>query len=81
MWVEINIPHCDKTINVIIGVIYITPDGSRYKYINFFENLETTLMNICNTKIHKSIILVGDFSDRTGNLEDILENNNEDKSE
>ena len=78
LWVELNIPHCDKTI--IIGVIYNPPVGSRYKDIYFFENLETTIMNI-NTKRPKSIMLIGDFNAHTGNLEDTLEYNNEDDSE
>ena len=76
---QFSLPHCDKTI--IIGVIYNPPVGSRYKDINFFENLETTLMNISNTKRYKSIMLIGDFNARTGNLEDTLEYNNEDDSE
>ena len=52
-----------------------------YTNINFFENLGTTVMNISNTKRHKSILLIGYFIARTGNLEDILENNTEDNSE
>ena len=79
LWVEFNIPHCNETI--VIGVIYNPPDSSRYKDSNFFENLETTLMNISSTKRHKSIIRLGDFNARTGNLDDILENNNKDYSE
>ena len=79
LWVELNIQQCDKTI--IVGVIYNPPVGSRYKYINFFENLETTIMNISNTKRPKSIMQIGDFNARTGNLEDTLEYNNEDDSE
>ena len=38
-------------------------------------------MNISNTKRHKNIILIGDFNARTGNLEGILENINEDDGE
>ena len=38
-------------------------------------------MNISNTKRHNNIILIGDFNVRTGKLEGILENNNEDDGE
>ena len=68
-----------KTITVLtkyllLGVVYIPPEGSKYKNVYALEECESELLEVlsCNDAF---VCMCGDFNARTGNLCDLVENN------
>ena len=69
----------DKTItglskDLLLGVVYIPPEGSKYTNVSAFEECELELLELlsCNDAL---VCMCGDFNARTGNLCDLVENN------
>ena len=79
-WIKIKGSLFNSTEDVIIGVVYIPPEGSDYSTIDSFNDLETELLSMRNSS--KYVYLIGDFNARTGDKQDIfIPNLNENEQE
>lgn len=54
--------------DLLCGVIYIPPEGSKYSSLDCFSDIEQELLSI--TKDKENICLFGDFNARVGHLFD-----------
>ena len=70
LWFSFNkMLHRDK--NVLFGAVYIPPQGSKYSDINYFDEIETELVDPHQNIIY-DVCLLGDFNSRTENENDFI---------
>ena len=71
LWFELskNVTNFDN--NLIVGIIYIPPENSKYSSRELFTNIEMEMHEL--VKNGKHVILTGDFNARTGTELDIHE--------
>ena len=62
---------CSIVSNVLFCVTYIPPEGSIYSDINMFDNLESDILELSQSK-NTQICLLGDVNARTGNQSDLV---------
>ena len=65
--------HIDKELfgqEILIGVVYIPPESSRYSSVEMFEEIESHV--IASSKENTSVCILGDFNARCGNLCEVL---------
>ncbi|KAK6171818.1 hypothetical protein SNE40_018245 [Patella caerulea] len=72
MWAQLKLPK----ITLILGVIYIPPENSKYSSLDAFTQIENELINFLSNNSY--VILTGDFNSRIGN-DDGISNFNYDK--
>ncbi len=75
IWCKVDTGNLDK--DIILGSIYIPPEGSAYFNQDMIENLE---LEVVEKQIQNEayVLLGGDFNARTGSLSDILSDNDPD---
>ena len=73
-WYRISKDILEIPKDLLLGVVYIPPEGSKYTKIEAFEECELELLELlsCNDSL---VCLCGDFNARTGGLHDELEYN------
>ena len=73
-WYRIDRTITGLTKDLLLGVVYIPPEGSTYTNISAFEECESELLELlsCNDAF---VCMCGDFNAITGNLCDLVENN------
>ena len=73
-WYRIDKTITGLTKDLLLGVVYIPPEGSKYTNVSAFEECELELLELlsCNDAL---VCMCGDFNARTGNLCDLVENN------
>ena len=73
-WYRIDKTITGLTKHLLLGVVYIPPEGSKYTNVSAFEECEFELLELlsCNDAL---VCMCGDFNARTGNLCDLVENN------
>ena len=73
-WYRISKDILEILKDLLLGVVYIPPEGSKYTKIEAFEECELELLELlsCNDSF---VCLCGDFNARTGGLHDELEYN------
>ena len=62
---------CSICSNVLFCVTYIPPEGSIYSDINMFDNLESDILELSQSK-NTQICLLGDINAQTGNQSDLV---------
>ena len=62
---------CSICSNVLFCVTYIPPEGSIYSDINMFDNLESDILKLSQSK-NTQICLLGDINAQTGNQSDLV---------
>lgn len=75
MWVRIKCQNSDK--DFMLGIVYISPINSSYTknvLINQFRTWEILTDEIAKYKTHFRVGLIGDFNARTGQLSDLVSN-------
>ena len=75
-WYRIDKTITGLTKDLLLGVVYIPPEGSKYTNVSAFEECELELLELlsCNDAL-VCRPMCGDFNARTGNLCDLVENN------
>ena len=66
MWLRIDL--FEK--NLILAIVYLPPEGSRYSNIEMFDLLESSLLSLDFS--NSLLCLVGDFNARTKNIDEML---------
>ena len=71
-WYRIDKTITGLTKNLLLGVVYIPPEGSKYTNVCAFEECESELLELlsCNDAL---VCMCGDFNARTGKLYDLVE--------
>ena len=64
----------DKS-NILIGCVYVPPEGSRYASKDALEEIEREFLSFIGN--NDKYALIGDFNARTGNLSDYVELDND----
>ncbi|CAG2257605.1 unnamed protein product [Mytilus edulis] len=68
---ESNKKHFGLQNDVIVGCIYIPPEGSKYSNLEAFDEIENELMSLKKVSdVHTA--LIGDFNAKTGILNDFV---------
>ena len=62
---------------VLVGVVYVAPEGSKYSVVDLYEYLEQDITTHLIENELTSCFLIGDFNARTGLLSDVVEMPNE----
>ena len=65
-WFEISKQILKTSENLVCGVIYIPPHGSKYAHADPYLELQNEIDRVCGTSKH--VILLGDFNSRTAKL-------------
>ena len=71
-WYRIDKNITGLTKYVLLGVVYIPSEGSKYTSVSAFEECESELLELrlsCNDAF---VCMCGDFNARTGNLRDLV---------
>ena len=71
LWIELSKHLFNLDENVILGAVYILPEGSNFYNDDEFSQFENEITSFCNT--HKYVLLSGDFNGRTSTIEDYTE--------
>lgn len=69
-WFKLDKMLLNSTDDLLCGVVYIPPEGSRYASPDCFIEIEQELINITNES--KCFCLMGDFNARVGHLNDFF---------
>ena len=56
---------------IILGLLYNSPEGSLYADPNMFDTIERDIIDL-SSQHDTSICIVGDFNDRTDELDDYI---------
>lgn len=78
IWVKLKKEYLNIKKNLIIGGIYNSPINSTYNKRNtddIFEKIQDKIMTLSQ---ENHILIGGDFNARTGNMQDIIEENDND---
>lgn len=67
-WFKLSTTFTGLDVNIVIGNVYIPPEGSKY---SDKDNFETLTAQILDYSIDNHIIMCGDFNAHTGTLDDI----------
>lgn len=70
-WLKISKHGGNIQENILIGCVYVPPEGSKYSNIEAFDEIENEMVNLLKeSKMHYA--LVGDFNAKTGTLKDFI---------
>ncbi|CAG2201848.1 unnamed protein product [Mytilus edulis] len=70
-WMKVTKSIFGLQNDVIVGCIYIPPEGSKYSNLEAFDEIENELMSLKKVKdVHTA--LIGDFNAKTGILNDFV---------
>ena len=58
------------TEDLVLGVIYVPPEGSRFLNDQDLSDLEREISNMCIS--HSNLVLTGDTNGHTGELDDLI---------
>lgn len=70
-WFKIDKMGIHSDQDILLGIVYIPPEGSSYCVGNPFEELEQEYLRLSNT--YQNICLLGDFNARTATEKDFIE--------
>ena len=70
LWFELSKHFINTDKNIIVGVVYIPPESSKYSNREAFASIESEMHDLISDD--KYILLAGDFNARTGELDDYL---------
>ena len=76
LWCKFDIFVNNVKDTLLLGVIYIPPEGSKYVNNDVFEEIEEEYFLFSQNC--KYVSLIGDFNGRTGNLSDLFINDDDD---
>ena len=68
LWFRLSKSFVNTDEDVIFGIVYLPPEGSRYASSDCFLDIESELISISND--NKYVCLMGDFNSRVGHLHD-----------
>ena len=71
LWFSISKHLMLNNEELLCGIVYIPPHGSRYANPDPYLELQNEFDNICTN--NKNIILLGDFNSRTSNADDFVQ--------
>ena len=71
LWIELSKHLFKLDENVILGAVYIPPEGSNFYNEDEFSQLENEITSYCNS--HKYVLLSGDQNARTSEIKDYTE--------
>lgn len=75
-WMGIDSTLLGTTKNILIGCVYIPPEGSKYASNQCFHEIENEMLDL-STKHDSYVSLIGDFNSRTKLLNEIIFPENE----
>jgi exonuclease III len=67
-WFKLSKSFVNTPDDIIFGVVYTPPEGSRYSSPDCFSDIEQEILNVANKS--KYVYLFGDFNARAGKLHD-----------
>lgn len=70
MWFQLKNVCLDNVDNILLGIVYIPSENSKYSSPDCFLEIEQELLTV--SKNCKNICLMGDFNAGIGNLRDFI---------
>ena len=71
-WYRIDKTITGLTKDLLLGVVYIPPEGSKYTNVSAFDECESELLELLLSCNDAFVCMWGDFNARTGNLRDLV---------